>query len=75
MVPWLDQSLEEISSLVVSEWVLNTIEHVNEALGLSFEDPKHLAWELFAELEKRASPLQGQGVNMKQGKGRSFPGS
>lgn len=38
------------------------IEEVNAVLGLSFEGLKLMAWELFAELERREMIRQGGGT-------------
>lgn len=63
LVPWPDKLMEESSLLTVSNWVLNAKEQVSGVLGLSFEGLEHMAWELFAELEKRAPSNQGQGMD------------
>lgn len=42
---------------------MNKIGQVSGVLDLSFEGLEHLAWKLFAELEKRATIKQGQGVD------------
>lgn len=54
LVPWLDCDLDETQIATVSDWVLQKIEEVSEVLGLSFDGLEDMAWELFAELEKRA---------------------
>lgn len=53
MVPWSDYGLVETPIATVSDWVLMKIEEVSVTLGLSSEGLEHLAWELFAKLEKR----------------------
>lgn len=67
LVPWLDHLLEEDPILTISDWVLNTIEQVSGVLGVSFKGIEHLAWELFAKLEKRIVPIQGQGMDRETG--------
>lgn len=55
-----EQGLDELPIATVSEWVLQKMEEISYVLGLSSEGLEVLAWELFAELEKRESGRQAK---------------
>lgn len=55
LVPWPDLEVDEPPLSSILAWVLQKIEMVSGVLGLSFDGLEHLAWELFAELKKRAT--------------------
>lgn len=60
-VGWPVLGTEEPPINVVSEWVMEKIEEVSAVLGLLFKGLESMAWELFAELEKREMNSQGRG--------------
>lgn len=69
LVPWLDLVVDKAPITSVSEWVLQKIAEVSEALGMFFDGLEHMSWDLFAELEKRALIRPGKEIGGRRSNG------